>query len=682
MDRYLHILGKSKRFLLIVILTSIFVFLGYFPMRAITPEDSVYFYQRIDEVLELRKKNFNKADSLVNTLIDFARSKNYRSEYAYALYTKSRIRLDVMMFDGVDSLAQLALRLFRELHSEREVSMALMLLGNWNLSTGRLDSAKHYFDKAFEIKRIIGDEEGLAFCYNAYGIISDYKADYHQAVENYQKAIPIFEKYKNWELLSDVYNNLSVAHSNLKNYAFAIDYAKKAIELNKKIDYEYRLLYNYVCMAFYYSEIDSLDAAKDFAMRALNTSNALGDASGRLYAYSSLGDLYLKRNVLDSAEVYYKKFLMGAPRLFGDFEVGSVQINLAKVYFKKKKYRLVSPLLDSAIDLLTPFSAKKELSEAYDFLARNMAALGRYADAYRYARLSDSLQNSYLNDEQLKQIQELTMRFQVEKKEAENELLKKEKELQERMLRMRSYYLYFSLAGLGLVLALLGLTYKNYRQKLRANRLLSEQNEQIVMLSREKSHRFKNNLQLLSAMMEMQIRRLESPELKEVVKESENRVRAISLLERELQVENIDQQVLLNQYLGKIIHHIWEFYTTSDKHFDVKVNIADIKIDAEKAMRLGLIMNELMINSIKHAFSRQKNPLIHIELWREKASDVRILYRDNGTGIDLAIQPDEVRSLGLRLIRNMVKQLHGHLEIENDNGAVFSFYFPNLLKIT
>lgn len=212
------------------------------------------------------------------------------------------------------------------------------------------------------------------------------------------------------------------------------------------------------------------------------------------------------------------------------------------------------------------------------------------------------------------------------------------------------------------------------------NKLLLQKNEQITTLSRENSHRIKNNLSLLSSMMNMQIRRLDTPEIKDAVRESENRVRALSILEKELQAGNFDMKVNLGDYMQKIIQNIRSFYSTEENSLEINTEFDDIVLDADKAMRLGLIINELITNSIKHAFKSQGKPQIEIKLINSDVKDLHLYYMDNGSGIDTAINIETSNSIGMKLIYNMTKQLHGSLKTKNDNGAIFMFTFSDLSK--
>ncbi len=622
-----------------------------------------------------------KADSLANRLRQFAESKKYTKEYAYAIYTQAGIEISKKNFHLADSVSRLALKIFQNLNDEMYISMAFELIGEAFLGLMQLDSAEYYYHKAFVIKEKINDEEGKAYCLNSLGIVNDYRTDYPNAILNYQKAATIFEKYKNDEMLSDIYNNLSIVSSNLGHFDEAVNYIKKAIALNKKIGHEYNLPLNYVCLASYYISQDCLQEGMDYAELSLKESNRLNSHFVKAYAYSTLGDANLQLGELSKAENYYRQFLAIAQGLFGDFEISTVKMKLAEVYYKKGDFNPAVLLLEKALPVFWKFKAKKELSEGYALLAKIHAAGNQFAKAYIYIQKADSLQSLYLNKKNLQQIEELKTKYQVEKKEAENALLKKDRELQMETIRARNRHIQFMGIGLLMAFALLLLVYRNYRLKSRANQLLAQKNDQILTLARENNHRIKNNLELLSSMMQMQIRRLDSPELKDVIKESENRVQTLAILEKELKMGDAETKVELEQYLEKIIQNIRWFYASGGKDLDIELNVPPTEIDADKAMRIGLIINELITNSVKHAFDdRQESPLISID-WKEAGDgSVSLIYKDNGVGFDANIHPDETNSLGLRLIRNLLIQLHGSWQIRNETGAVFSFSFPNLKK--
>jgi len=230
-----------------------------------------------------------------------------------------------------------------------------------------------------------------------------------------------------------------------------------------------------------------------------------------------------------------------------------------------------------------------------------------------------------------------------------------------------------------LVLLLLGLiSFLLYRQNLerkRSNQLLTHKNEKIELLHRELSHRVKNNLAFVSSLMRMQARRLESEEAKQAVKEGEARIEAMSLLHRKLYLQD-SSMVDANAYLRELCSYLQHSFPSLEKRPTIDIMSARLMLNGEDAMRLGLIINELVTNSFKHAFSTSENPQINIKLTTETYGSYQLLYKDNGKGLPSDLKNMQLKSLGIKLINTLTQQLNGHLTQYNDKGAFFRFDFP------
>ena len=204
-------------------------------------------------------------------------------------------------------------------------------------------------------------------------------------------------------------------------------------------------------------------------------------------------------------------------------------------------------------------------------------------------------------------------------------------------------------------------------QKKKLQKEVAKQTANLQILLKELNHRVKNNLQIISSFITMA---LQNSSEKKVLQSLEHRVHAIALLHTTLYKSNDFSNINIKTYLKNIVDDIYDIYSPKVK---IKLDIKDIFFEFEKAMTIGLIVNEIVTNMIFHAFKNTKEPTIKIKLFYDKNSYILILT-DNGDGFDITKKFD---GLGLKLIKRLSeKQLGGKLEIESSKeGSRFKIVF-------
>ncbi len=189
-------------------------------------------------------------------------------------------------------------------------------------------------------------------------------------------------------------------------------------------------------------------------------------------------------------------------------------------------------------------------------------------------------------------------------------------------------------------------------------------------LLRELHHRTKNNMQIIHSMLALQAQRLEdNPDIQEVLKETESRISAMSMVHTMLYRSDNLSEVNLKHYCGELFEKLVSGYNPKDKRITCKTDIDEINMKIDESIQLGLIIVELVTNSIKHAFSNVENPEIRFSLNKTSETAVLISYSDNGPG--LSTPPSEAGgiTLGLRLLDSIVtRQLNGSIDFPEGAG--------------
>jgi two-component sensor histidine kinase len=221
-------------------------------------------------------------------------------------------------------------------------------------------------------------------------------------------------------------------------------------------------------------------------------------------------------------------------------------------------------------------------------------------------------------------------------------------------------------------------------QRVEANRQLRATLKEKEVLLQEVHHRVKNNLQLVSSLLDMQSMTTQEPEPLSILQDSRNRVKAMALVHETLYQAADLAIVDVAGYLQGIVRNLVGIYRDGTQLVPVDVQIEEGNLDLDTAIICGLIVNELVSNALKYAFpyDRQElRPTDHKDeiavLFRQQAADLlELSVRDNGIGIPDDIDLDHARSLGLRLVNMLTQQLQGTVQLDRNGGTLFRISFP------
>ncbi|WP_048190433.1 sensor histidine kinase [Methanobacterium sp. SMA-27] len=200
-------------------------------------------------------------------------------------------------------------------------------------------------------------------------------------------------------------------------------------------------------------------------------------------------------------------------------------------------------------------------------------------------------------------------------------------------------------------------------------------NEKEVLL-REINHRVKNNLQIIASLLHLQADSIDDKRIADILKESETRVKSMAIVHEKLYQSPNFNDINFKQYLEKLVYDILYTYGIKIGPIKVQMDIEDINLNIDTAIPLGLIINELITNTIKYAFP-QNEGTITIQL-KSLTEHMEITIADDGIGLPKYIKLENPETLGLKLVQNLVKQLDGDLKLNLDNGSEFKITFKEL----
>jgi PAS domain S-box-containing protein len=202
-------------------------------------------------------------------------------------------------------------------------------------------------------------------------------------------------------------------------------------------------------------------------------------------------------------------------------------------------------------------------------------------------------------------------------------------------------------------------------------------------LVQEVHHRVKNNLQVISSLLSLQAERLESAQMLAVLEDTQTRVAAIAAIHEQLYASKDLSSIEFGPYLRTLVRGLFGFHGVN-KRIALELDTADVVLTVEQAIPLGLILNELVINALKHAFPQNRSGKIAVSLTYTPASaperspaneEVRLSVEDNGVGLAPDVDISRVQSMGFNLVNLLVQQLHGDLEISRGPGLTATVSF-------
>jgi two-component system, sensor histidine kinase PdtaS len=210
--------------------------------------------------------------------------------------------------------------------------------------------------------------------------------------------------------------------------------------------------------------------------------------------------------------------------------------------------------------------------------------------------------------------------------------------------------------------------YNRYRVKKKSNA------EKEVLL-KEIHHRVKNNLQLVISLLEWQAENETDEKVNKIIDEGRSRVESMALIHESLYKTENMARINSADYLANLVRYLGTSYNKSQVR--VETSIDEIFLDVDIAIPVGLIVNELVSNAFKYAFPFRAEGLIKIELMKHSSSTYKLKIEDNGIGLPVEWSELSSHSLGLQLVKTLVKQLKAQLDVTVTAGTLFEIYFTN-----
>ena len=191
----------------------------------------------------------------------------------------------------------------------------------------------------------------------------------------------------------------------------------------------------------------------------------------------------------------------------------------------------------------------------------------------------------------------------------------------------------------------------------------------------EVHHRVKNNLQLISSLLNLQAARVEDKATAERFLDSRNRVRSMAMVHENLYRAGNFARIDMASHIRNLCAHLSRAYELSQLNVSLDVRVDDVQLDMNRAVACGMIVNELVSNALKHAFPEGRHGHLSVQLVSDDERGCKLSVSDDGIGLSPDFSIEEADSLGLQLVSDLARQLHASVRQDSDVGTSFVIHF-------
>ena len=545
---------------------------------------------------------------------------------------------------------------------------------------GELDSALYIFNISFKKNKEINNLYGVAQAYNNIGYIYGEKGLTDVEIIYYSKSLTIREQLDDKKGIANSLNNIGFLYKNNKNYDEALKYYVKSLPISIEIKDLNSVSVTLNNISFIYLQLENYKRARLLLSESLSIRENQYDEFGIAQCYESIGFILEKQNVLDSAEHYYNLSLKLREKINDKKGICTTLYRLGYLYYYQSN-------IIKSIEMLNESLKKSMAIKNTPLILKNTKLLG---DVYKkqedykrslnmlslYSSLNDSVKDYSIS----KELEKQKNSYELKKNETidnlnlfhKNILLNKSK----RDLSILVVILFifisifiFLLAFLRRKVFIINLQKKKLVENKELLLKLNEKQSTLLLtqdtLLKEIHHRVKNNLQVITSLLSLQSSFIEDEKTKRVFQYSQYRINSMAMVHEMLyQLEDLSK-IKIYEYIQNLSSNLIKSMKGSNHNIQLNLEIPELFLNIDTVIPLGLLINEILTNSLKYGL-RNNNGILYIKIIHFDKENFIMYIGDNGNGFKDEEKFRAANSLGLILIHNLTLQLKGTIEKDND----------------
>jgi len=578
-----------------------------------------------------------------------------------------------------------SLKIMKKAGYKKEIAVALNNIGYIHLTQGKAVKALEFYLNSLSIKKEIHDEKGIANSLNNIAQVYYDHGDITKALEYNINSLKIKEKLKDNRGVSASLNNIAVIYLDLEDRNKALEYHLKSLELNEAIGDKKMIVVILSNIGLIYTGDGDFQKGLEYYNRALTISESVSDKHGLIYSLKNIGIVYSKKGEYEKALTCFKKSLTISEKIGDKKEIASLYHQMASVYLKKNKIASAKISAKKSMVLAQELGYPLRIRDASEVLKVIYQKEKNWEEAFNMQEVFITMRDSLNNEKTEKSAIRQQAKYDLEKKELELSkseqevgLLSSQNEIQELKLNRNRILIVLFSTALGLVSILILLIFRGNKKKKVIYKLLKKQKEDISKKNDEKKillkeihHRVKNNLQVVNSLLKFQSREIEDEKILGMFKKAQKRVLSMAMLHEKLYRSDDLKSINIKDHFTVLTEDLIKNYAV-DKKITLEINIDEIdNIGIETLTSLGLIISELITNSLKHAFKETNEGTIMVS-FKQVNTIYELIVGDDGVGF---VSKEESAGLGTKLTQIFTKQLGGTIEIMKKPGTVYKIEF-------
>ncbi|MBN8692363.1 MAG: tetratricopeptide repeat protein [Bacteroidetes bacterium] len=320
-----------------------------------------------------------------------------------------------------------------------------------------------------------------ASCLKSLALAYYYKGDYPTALKINVEALAESEKYKDKDESAIILNHIGMIYDDMSQFAKSIDYYKQSITLMQETKNQHGVasLLNNIGLSYY--NMGQSDSALSYFEKAYSENSKIKNREAIAMILTNMAGIYFDENDFETCLKYDTKALEIRKELNDQFQIASSLNNIGYDYVKLKQYEKGISYHQQAMALGRSINAKEIIKSAYDGLTNAYLGLKDYKQAYEFSEKYNLIKDSIFNEKSSAQINELSVRYETEKKESENKLLQKENELSLKTIKQQKIVSAFIIAFLAVALVFSLFVYKAYKEKQKSHQIILNQKKEVEL---------------------------------------------------------------------------------------------------------------------------------------------------------------------------------------------------------
>ena len=643
--------------------------------------------KRIDSVQQLVKAYEVQHKQERATLKDSVKAKllELLSDYTYANQRETSINYSVE-----------ALALSNKIKYFKGVYTNSYNLGaNYSFAGDYILSLK-YLTTAMDAAKKLNSPSKMASVHSEKGIVYSRMSNYSEATKNALLALRYYEKSDNTYLHGNTLVNLGIVYKQQGKIDLALTQYEKALVVYQKLDAEdasYPLAATYGNIAQAHLKAGNTSKSLEALLKSQEYAKNLNDAYLNAENNSALGMIYFRLKEYRQSETYYQAALQDFISLNDKSGIAKTKVSLGRTYFKQNKTRQALQYNQEGLDLAKNTKHLEWQKEGYEDRSDMFLKQSKYKEAYENHVLFKQINDSMFNASEEKKITELQMQYTFDKaqEQAKNAQFQKILKLNNETSRLR-FIKNSALLVAGVFLILSGFILYNFLKVKKQRKLIDLQQDELKLqnglihealsekevLLKEIHHRVKNNLQIISSLLNIQAQNITDKNVLDSIKEGQSRVEVMSLIHQNLYQSKELDAIHIEEYIKQLTFYLNEMFNSATQKVVIDVVAPDLYFDIDTAIPLGLIVNELVSNAFKYAFLEKENRSIAISIEAIDDLNYQMQISDNGVGLPQHFKIGNSNSLGLKLVSILSRQLRGSVAYSSEKGTTFTITFKHL----